>query len=90
MSCMINFGVYIWRKIMLSVTPGKKYCIIKSMSPIIEFISLNIQIQSEGKDIVTKRERVICHPEFLKVILNSERVKTCLLLRFKFPFLRLP
>ena len=41
---MINFGVYIWPKSMLSVTLGKKCCIIKSMSSIIEFISLNIQI----------------------------------------------
>ena len=41
---MINFGVYIWPKSMLSVTPGKNCCIIKSMSSIIEFISLNIQI----------------------------------------------
>ena len=68
---------------MLSVTPGKKYCIIKLMSSIIEFISLNIQIQKEEIDRVTKRERVICQTECLKVILNSERVKTCLLLRFK-------
>ena len=86
MSCMINFGVYIWRKSMLSVTPGKKCCIIKSMSPIIEFISLNIQIQSEEIDRVTKCERVICQPECLKVILNSERVKTCLLLCLNFHF----
>ena len=28
--------------------------------------------------------------ESFKMILNSERVKTCLFLRFKFPFLRLP
>ena len=41
---MINFGIYIWPKSMLSVTPGKNCCIIKSMSSIIEFISLNIQI----------------------------------------------
>ena len=41
---MINFGVYILPKSMLSVTLGKKCCIIKSMSYIIEFISLNIQI----------------------------------------------
>ena len=75
---------------MLNVTPGKKCCIIKSMSSIIEFISLNIQIQSEEIDRVTKRERVICQPECLKVILYSERVKTYLLLRFKFPFLCLP
>ena len=40
---MINFGIYIWPKSMLSVTPGKNCCIIKSMSSIIEFISLNIQ-----------------------------------------------
>ena len=31
-------------KSMLSVTPGKNCSIIKSMSSIIEFISLNIQI----------------------------------------------
>ena len=36
--------LYIWPKSMLSVTPGKNCCIIKSMSSIIEFISLNIQI----------------------------------------------
>ena len=41
---MINVGVYILLKSMVSVTPGKKCCIIKSMSSIIEFISLNIQI----------------------------------------------
>ena len=33
---MINFGIYIWPKSMLSVTPGKNCCIIKSMSSIIE------------------------------------------------------
>ena len=37
---MINFGVYIWPKSMLGVTPGKNCSIIKSMSSIIEFISL--------------------------------------------------
>ena len=47
---------------MLSVTPSKKRCIIKSMSSIVEFINLNIQI-------VTKCERVICWPECFKVIL---------------------
>ena len=41
---MINFGVYVWPKSMLSVTPGKNCSIKKSMSSIIEFISLNIQI----------------------------------------------
>ena len=41
---MINLGIYIWSKSMLSVTPGKNCCIIKSMSSIIEFIGLNIQI----------------------------------------------
>ena len=44
MSNMINIRVYIWSKSMLSVTPSKKRCIIKSMSSIIEFINLNIQI----------------------------------------------
>ena len=44
MSKVIHFGVYIWLKSMLSVTSGKKCCIIKSMSSIIDFISLNIQI----------------------------------------------
>ena len=41
--CTITY-FYIWPKSMLSVTPGKNCCIIKSMSSIIEFISLNIQI----------------------------------------------
>ena len=41
---MINFGVYVWPKSMLSETPGKNCSIIKSMSSIIELISLNIQI----------------------------------------------
>ena len=72
---MIYFGVYVWPKSMLSVTPGKNSCIIKSMSSI---------------ESVTKRERAICRPECFKMILNSERVKTCLFLRLKFPFLRLP
>ena len=36
--------LYIWPKSILSVTPGKNCCIIKSMSSIVEFISLNIQI----------------------------------------------
>ena len=68
---------------------GKKCCIIKSMSSIIEFISLNI-LRSEEIERVTERERAICRSECFKVMLNSERVKTCLFLRFKFPFLRLP
>ena len=34
---MINSGVYISLKSMLSVPPGKKCCIIKSMRFIIEF-----------------------------------------------------
>ena len=38
------FVGYIWPKSMLSVTTSKKCCSIKSMSSIIEFISLNIQI----------------------------------------------
>ena len=44
MSNIINFGVYIWLNSMLSVTPCKKCCIIKSMSSMTEFISLNIHI----------------------------------------------
>ena len=40
MSNMINFGVYIWLKSMLSVTLGKKCCIIKSMSSINNTIPL--------------------------------------------------
>ena len=72
-------------------TPGKKCCIIKSMSSIIEFISLNIQISTcEEIERVTERDRDICRSECFEVILNSERVKTCLFLCFKFPFLRLP
>ena len=81
---MIKFGIYIWPKSMLSVTTGKDCCIKKLMSSIIEFIKL----RSEGIERVTKRERAICLPECVKMILNSERVKTCLFLRFKFPFLR--
>ena len=38
----------------------------------------------------TKCERAICRPECFKMILNSERLKTCLFLRFKFPFVCLP
>ena len=52
---MINFGVYEWPKSMLSATPGKNYYIIKSMSSIIEFISLIIQVTKIWR--VTKRER---------------------------------
>ena len=85
---MINFGIYIWPKSMLSVTPGKKCCIIKTKSSIIEFISLNI-LRSTEIERVTKHERAICRPECFKVILKSERVETCLFLRFIFPFLRL-
>ena len=44
MSSMVNFGVNIKLKSMLSVTPGTKCCIIKSMSSIIDFISLNIKM----------------------------------------------
>ena len=72
---MINFGVYIWPKSMLSVTPGKKCCIIKSMSSIIEFISLISKLRSEDIERVIKRKRTICRPECFKMILNSERVK---------------
>ena len=78
---MINFRVYIWPKSMLKVSPGMKCCIIQSMSSIIEFISLNIQITKSDIESVTKRERAICGPECFKIILNSERV-TCLFLRF--------
>ena len=35
-------------------------------------------------------ERAICRPECFKLILNYERVKICLFLRFEFPFLRFP
>ena len=87
---MINFGVYRWPKSMLSVTLGKKCCIIKSMCSIIEFISLNIQIMNEDIERVTKPETALCRPECFKMILNSGRVKTCLFLRYKFSFLRLP
>ena len=38
------YHFYISLKRVLSVAPSKKSCIIKSMSSIIEFISLNIQI----------------------------------------------
>ena len=77
-------------KSMLCVTPGKKCCIMKPMSSIKEFISLNIQLRSEEIERITKRETAIYRPECLKVIFKSERVKTCLILRFKFPFLHLP
>ena len=87
---MINFGVYVWPKSMLSVTAGKNSCIIKSMSPIIELLASISKLRSEDIERVTKRERAICRPECFKIVLNSERVKTCLFLRFKFPFLRLP
>ena len=87
---MINFRVYIWPKSTLSVTSGKKCCIIKLMCSITEIISLKIKkIKKEGIERVTKCERAICRPECFKMILNSERVKTCLFLSFKFPFLRL-
>ena len=41
---MINFRVNIMPKSMLSITTSKNRCIIKSMSSILEFINLNIQI----------------------------------------------
>ena len=59
--CLI--WVYIWPERMLIVTPGKKGCIIKSMSSIREFISLNIQITNEEIERVTQRERAICQLE---------------------------
>ena len=43
MSNMVNSGVYIGLKIMLSIILCKKSYIIKWMSPIIEFTSRNIQ-----------------------------------------------
>ena len=80
---MINFGVYEWLKSMLSVTPGKNCCIIKSMSSIIENLLASIsKLLSEDIERVTNPERAICQTECFKTILNSERVKTCLFLRF--------
>ena len=64
--------------------------VLQSMSSIIEFLASISKLRSEEIKRVSKRERVICRPECFKVMLKSERVKTCLLLRFKFPFLRLP
>ena len=86
---MINFGVYIWPKSMLSVTLGKNCCIIKSMSSIVKLLASISKLRSEDIERVTKRERVICRPECFKMMLNSERVKTCLFLRFKFLFFAL-
>ena len=83
---MIHFGVYIWPKSMISVTPSKKCCIIKLMSSIIEFLASISKLQSEEIERVTKRERANCLPECFKMILKSESVKTCLFLSFKFPF----
>ena len=85
---MINFGVYIWSKSMLSVTPGKNCCIIKSMSSIIEFLASISKLRSESIERVIKRERAICRSECFKMMLNSERVEACLFMHFKFPFLR--
>ena len=83
---MINFRVNIRLKSMLRITHCKKCCIIKSMSSIMEFISLNIQIRSEEIEKVIKCESVIWRPECFNVILNSEGVKIYLLLRFRFLF----
>ena len=41
---MINFCVNIRQKSILSIRPSKNCCIIKSISSIMEFISLNSQI----------------------------------------------
>ena len=41
---------------MLSIKPSKNCCIIKSISCIIEFININIQLRSEEIERVTKRE----------------------------------
>ena len=72
---MINFGVYIWLKSMLSVTPGKNCCIKKLMCSIIEFLASLSKSQSEDIERVTKRERAICRSEYFTMIFNSERVK---------------
>ena len=70
---------------MYGMTPCKKCCIIKSMNFIIEFISLNIRITKVGDiERVTKPESVIWRPECLNVILTSESVIICHLLRFRF------
>ena len=87
---MINFGVYVWPKSMLSLTPGKNCSIIKLMSSIMDFLASISKLRSEDIERNTKRERAICQPECFKMILVSERVKTCLFFHFKFPFLRLP
>ena len=39
---------------------------------------------------MNKRESAICQPECFKMIIQSESVKTCLVLSFKLPFFRLP
>ena len=57
MSNMTNFGVYVWLKSMLSVTPRKKCCIIKWMSSIIELFAPISKLQSEELERLTKRER---------------------------------
>ena len=68
MSNMINFWVYIyiWPKCMLSVTPSKKCCSIKSMSSIIEFISLNFPVmkwrdrKSDNYDLLFVIVLIVC------------------------------
>ena len=88
MPIMINFWVNTSSKSMLSITNSKNCCIIKSMSSIIEFISLNIQIM-KWRDSVAKRESAIWRLDCFNMILKSENVKLCLFLRFRFLFLRL-
>ena len=86
---MINFGVYIWPKSMLSVTPSKKCCNQNLLDLSLNFLASISKLRSEEIERVSKRERVMCLPECFKVMLKSERVKTCLFLRFKFPLLHL-
>ena len=52
--------LYIWLKSILSVTPGKNYCIIESMSSIKEFKTSISKLQSEEIERVTKPGRAIC------------------------------
>ena len=69
---------------MLSVTSGKKCCVIKSMSSIIEFIRLLSlhpyllsisKLRIEDIERVTKRERAICRPECFKRYLILKELK---------------
>ena len=57
---------------MLSVTPGKNCCIIKSMSSFIEFISLNIQTD------------MIMHIKLFKFLLSLEELQSFIQMKNSF------